>query len=159
MLGCVHVHDAYKAVDWPSVITVAGMIPFGVALEKTHTAADLAQLVVHTFGPAGPMAAMAAIFLLAIILTQIIENAAVAIILAPLAYGVAEGIQVNPKAFLVDLAICVSAGFCTPFAHESTILVMSPGHYRFKHYLQLGIVLALITWLLATLLTPLVWPL
>jgi di/tricarboxylate transporter len=157
VLGCIPVHDAYKSVDWPAVITVAGMIPFGVALEKTNTAADLAGYVVQTFAQAGPTAAMGAVFLIAIILTQFIENAAVAVILSPLAYAVAEGIHVNPKPFLVGLGICVSAGFCTPFAHESTILVMNPGHYRFKHYLQFGIVLVLITWLVATFLTPLIW--
>jgi di/tricarboxylate transporter len=159
VFGCIRIHDAYKTIDWPAVITVAGMIPFGVAMEKTETAADIAGFLVHTFAAAGPVAAMGAVFLLAIILTQLIENAAVAIILAPLAYGVAQGLQVNPKPFMVGLAICVSAGFCTPFAHESTILVMGPGHYRFKHYLQIGIVLTLLTWLVATFLTPLIWSL
>ena len=60
--------------------------------------------------------------------------------------------------FLVGLAICVSAAFCTPVAHESTILVMGPGRYQFKHYVQIGSAMAFLTWLIATLLTPLVWP-
>ena len=159
VLGCIHVRDAYKIIDWPSVITVAGMIPFGLALEKTETARDLANYLVQSTAHSGPVAAMGAVFLIAIILTQLIENAAVAIILSPLAYAVAQGIGVNPKPFMIGLAICVSAAFCTPFAHESTILVMSPGRYQFKHYLQLGTVLALITWAVATFLTPLIWPL
>jgi di/tricarboxylate transporter len=64
---------------------------------------------------------------------------------------------VSPKPFMVALGICVSSGFCTPVAHESTILVMGPGRYQFKHYLQIGGVIAFLTWLLATMVTPLVW--
>ena len=92
------------------------------------------------------------------LLTQLIENAAVAIILAPVAFEMARATGANPKPFLVGLAICVSAAFCTPVAHESTILVMGPGRYQFKHYLQVGALMALLTWLVASLLTPLVWP-
>lgn len=157
-LGCIRIGDAYNAVDWPSIVTVAAMIPYGLALEKTKTASDIARFTVQTFSDLGPVAVLGAVLLLAVILTQLIENAAVAIILAPLFYSVAEGFQVAPKPFLVGLAICVSAGFCTPFAHESTILVMGPGHYQFKHYLKIGAALALITWLFALVLTPLIWP-
>jgi di/tricarboxylate transporter len=82
----------------------------------------------------------------------------VAIILAPLAYQIARDTGVDPKPFLVGLAICVSSAFCTPVAHESTILVMGPGRYEFKHYLRIGGMMAFFTWLIATLLTPLVWP-
>lgn len=101
---------------------------------------------------------MGALLVFAAILTQFIENAAVAIILAPVAFQMAKDTGVDPKPFLVGLAICVSSAFCTPVAHESTILVMGPGRYQFKHYLQIGSVMALLTWLAATSLTPLVWP-
>ena len=98
------------------------------------------------------------LLLFPILLTQFIENAAVAIILAPFAFQMAKEAGVDPKPFLVGLAICVSAAFCTPVAHESTILVMGPGRYQCKHYVQIGSVMAFLTWLIATLLTPLVWP-
>ena len=104
------------------------------------------------------MAVMAALLAFAVVLTQLIENAAVAIILAPVAFQMARETGVDPKPFLVGLAICVSSAFCTPVAHESTILVMGPGRYQFKHYLQVGGVLALLTWLIGSLVTPLVWP-
>lgn len=98
------------------------------------------------------------ILLVAVVLTQLIENAAVAIILAPLAYQVAMETGADPKPFMVGLAICVSAGFCTPIAHESTILVMGPGRYEFKHYLQVGGMMAILTWLVATVVPPWIWP-
>lgn len=158
LLGCINLQDAYSNIDWPTIITLGGMIPFGLALEKTGAAAELAGLLVHTFQGIPPVYLLGVILLLTVVLTQLIENAAVAIILAPLAYQVAIGSGVDPKPFMVGLAICVSSAFCTPVAHESTILVRGPGRYQFRHYLQLGSVLAVLSWLLGTLLTPLVWP-
>jgi di/tricarboxylate transporter len=101
---------------------------------------------------------LGAILLLAVLFTQVIENAAVAIIPAPIAFNVSKATGADPRPFMIALGICVSTAFCTPFAHESTILVMQPGRYQFKHYLRIGGALALITWLLTTWFTPLVWP-
>jgi di/tricarboxylate transporter len=158
LLGCVKIKDAYESVNWQAVVTVAAMIPFGLALEKTGAAEGLAHAAVGLLQGYGPWVVMGALLLFATLLTQFIENAAVAIILAPLAYQMAKDTGVDPKPFLVGLAICVSSAFCTPVAHESTILVMGPGRYEFKHYLRIGGVMALLTWLIATWLTPLVWP-
>ncbi len=158
LLRYVKVKDAYAAVDWQAVVTVAGMIPFGIALEKTGAANGLAHATVEALKGFGPLAVMCALLAFAVVLTQLIENAAVAIILAPVAFQMAKETGADPKPFLVGLAICVSAAFCTPVAHESTILVMGPGRYQFKHYLQVGGVLALLTWLIGSLVTPLVWP-
>jgi len=159
LAGCIKIKDAYESVNWPAVVTVAAMIPFGLAFEKTGAAGDLARHTVILLHGFNPLWAMGALLIFAIVLTQFIENAAVAIILAPFAYQLALETGADPKPFLVGLAICVSAAFCTPVAHESTILVMGPGRYQFKHYLQIGSVMAFLTWLIATLLTPLVWPL
>jgi len=158
LLRYVKVKDAYEAVDWQALVTVAAMIPFGLALEKTGAAAALARVTVAALEGFGPMAVLAALLIFAVVLTQLIENAAVAIILAPVAFEMARETGADPKPFLVGLAICVSSAFCTPVAHESTILVMGPGRYQFKHYLQVGGMLALLTWLIASLVTPLVWP-
>ena len=100
---------------------------------------------------------LCALLALTVALTQIIENAAVAIILAPIAYQIAREAHANPKSFLVGLAICISTSFCTPVAHETTMLVMGPGRYRFKHYLAIGSGMAIIAWLLTTVVTPMVW--
>lgn len=158
LLGCVRIKDAYEAVNWQAVVTVAAMIPFGKALEETGAAESFARGAVALLQGFGPVVVMGALLLLAVLLTQFIDNAAVAIIVAPLAFQMAKETGVDPKPFLVGLGICVSSAFCTPVAHESTILVMAPGRYQFKHYLRIGGVLALLTWLLATFITPLVWP-
>ncbi len=158
LLGCIKIKDAYEAVNWAAVVTVAAMIPFGLAFEKTGAAAELARHTVALLQGHGSLVVLGALLMFAVVLTQFIENAAVAIILAPFAFQMAKETGVDPKPFLVGLAICVSSAFCTPVAHESTILVMGPGRYQIKHYLQIGGVMAFLTWLIATLLTPLVWP-
>jgi di/tricarboxylate transporter len=157
LLGCVKVTDTYKSVDWQAVATVGGMMSLGLALEKTGAAGALAHAIVANFEWTGPNMILCALLALTVALTQLIENAAVAIILAPIAYQIAREAHADPKSFLVGLAICISTSFCTPVAHETTMLVMGPGRYRFKHYLAIGSGMAVIAWLLTTVLTPMIW--
>jgi di/tricarboxylate transporter len=159
LLGCVKVTDTYKSVDWPAVATVGGMISFGLALEKTGAAGALAHAIVTDFQWAGPNFILGAMLMFTVALTQMIENAAIAIILAPVAYQIAREGHADPKPFMIGLAICISTSFCTPVAHETTMLVMGPGRYRFKHYLSIGSGMAIIAWLLATVVTPMIWKL
>jgi di/tricarboxylate transporter len=157
LLRCIKVTDTYKSVDWPAVATVGGMISFGFALEKTGAAAALAHAIVSNFQWAGPNLILGALLLFTVTLTQIIENAAVAIILAPIAFQIARESHGDPKPFMIGLAVCISTSFCTPVAHETTMLVMGPGRYRFTHYLTMGSGMAIVAWLIATYVTPLIW--
>jgi di/tricarboxylate transporter len=159
LLGCIRPRDARDAIDWSTVITIAALLPFGTALEKTGAAKGLAHLLVGATAGAGPVVALAAVLLVGLALTQVIDNAAVAIVVAPIAYRVATELGVEPTPFFVGLGLCTSAAFCTPFAHESTLLVSNAGGYHFRHFLRAGWALAIVTWLVATALTPLVWPL
>jgi len=159
LLRCIGPSDAYEAIDLPALVVVGGMIPFGLALEKTGAAHEVAALVGGATDGAAPILVLAILLLMAIGLTQVIENSAVAVILAPIAYELAVGCGSDPAAFLLAVAICVSAAFMTPVAHESTILVMAAGRYRFTDYLRLGAPLALITWLVTLLLVPLFYEL
>jgi di/tricarboxylate transporter len=157
LLGCVKVTDTYKSVDWAALATVGGMISFGFALGKTGAAGALAHSIVTNFEWAGPNLILGALLIFTVTLTQLIENAAVAIILAPIAYQIAREGHADPRPFMIGLAICISTSFCTPVAHETTMLVAGPGRYRFNHYLSIGSGMAVIAWLLATLMTPIVW--
>jgi di/tricarboxylate transporter len=159
LLGCIGLRAAYAAIDWPTLMVLGGMIPFSLALEKTGAAEAIAHATVRQLAAYDPVVLLGALLLIAILFTQVIENAAVAIIIAPVAFEVAQAADLDPKALMIPLAIVVSAGFTTPVAHESTILVMGPGQYEFRHYLKIGSVLVVITWVIATLVTPLLWPL
>jgi di/tricarboxylate transporter len=157
LLGCIKVTDTYKSVDWPAVATVGGMMSFGLALEKTGAAGALAHAIVAHAEWAGANLIFCALLALTVALTQVIENAAVAIILAPIAYQIAREGHADPKPFMVGLAVCISTSFCTPIAHETTMLVMGPGRYRFKHYLSAGSGMAIIAWLLTSFVAPKIW--
>ena len=159
LFGCITLRAAYASIDLPTLVILGGMIPYGLALEETGAAEAIATIAVEGLSGFPPIVLLGALLLIALVLTQIIENAAVAIIIAPIAYQVAQSADLDAKALMIPLAICISAGFTTPVAHESTILVMGPGHYRFKHYLTIGGALAIITWIVTVSLTPLIWPL
>jgi di/tricarboxylate transporter len=159
LFGLVGMNSAYRAIDLQSLVIVGAMIPFGEALAKTGTAQWLATQLAGSFAGQSPQLLLLALLLLAVLLTQLIENAAVAVILAPLAYELAIAGDCHPEPFLLGVAICVSAAFVTPIAHESTILVMGPGRYRFGDYLRLGLPFALLTWLVTALVLPWLWPL
>ena len=107
-----------------------------------------------SFSGMSPQLLLGALLLLAVLMTQLIENAAVAVVLAPISFALAEASGCDPAPFLLGVAICVSSAFVTPVAHESTILVMGPGRYRFRDYVVLGGPFALLTWLVTTLTLP-----
>ncbi|MEZ6037462.1 MAG: SLC13 family permease [Planctomycetota bacterium] len=159
LTGTVGMRSAYEAIDLPALVIVGAMIPFGEAMQKTGTAQSLAETMAGAFDGSPPMLLLGAILLLAVLLTQLIENAAVAVVLAPIAYALAVAADCRPAPFLLGVAICVSSAFVTPVAHESTILVMGPGRYRFRDYVILGGPFAIITWLVTTLTVPLFMPL
>jgi di/tricarboxylate transporter len=100
------------------------------------------------FGGLGPSVVLGALLLVTVLITQLVDNAAVAIVLAPVAYELALASDAEPATFLTAVAICASSAFMTPIAHESTILVMGAGGYRFTDYLKLGTPFSALTWLI-----------
>jgi di/tricarboxylate transporter len=159
LTGCVGMRNAYEALDLPALVIVGAMIPCGEALASTGTAWWLAEVAAGSIAGSSPELLLAALLLATVLLTQLIENAAVAVILAPLAFELAQAAGARPEPFLLGVAICVSAAFMTPVAHESTILVMGPGRYRFADYLRFGVPFALLTWLVTAVVVPWWWPL
>ncbi|MCK5941399.1 MAG: SLC13 family permease [Planctomycetes bacterium] len=159
LTGTVGMRRAYETIDLQALVIVGAMIPFGEALQVTGTAQWAAESMAASFDGLPPTFLLAAHLLLAMLMTQLIEKAAVAVVLAPIAYALAVAADCNPAPFLLGVAICVSSAFVTPVAHESTILVMGPGRYRFRDYVVLGGPFALITWIVTTVTLPWFMPL
>jgi di/tricarboxylate transporter len=159
LTGCIHLREAYESIDWKTIVVVGGMIPYGLALEATGTDQSLARAVLDTFHGLGPQSLLAGTMALVLIMTQLIGNAAVAVIFAPICYNLALAAGADPMPFMLGAAICASASFMTPVAHESTIIVMGPGGYAFRDYARLGTPLVLITWLVVVFFLPWVYPL
>jgi di/tricarboxylate transporter len=156
--GCLTMDEAYQAIEWKAVFLVAGTLPLGIALEKTGTAQFLAGFLVESLGGVGPTALLAGFFILTNLLTQFMSNAASTVLIAPIAIGAAEQMGSEPHALLMAVALAASAGFLTPVAHQSNVLVMGPGGYRFSDYLKAGLPFVLITFLAAVVMLPLLWP-
>ena len=156
--GCLTMDEAYGSIEWKAVFLVAGTLPLGIAMEKTGTAAFLAGLMVDAVGAFGPLALLAGFYILTNLLTQFMANAASMVLIAPIVIQAAQQIGSDPHALLMAVAVAASAGFLTPVAHQSNVLVMGPGGYRFSDYFKVGLPLNLLTFAVTLLLVPLIWP-
>jgi di/tricarboxylate transporter len=158
LTGSLRIEEAYRAIDWQVVFLLGGLLPLGIAMEKTGGADLLANLLINWVGDHGPMAILAALYLVTTILTAFMSNTATAALLVPIAVTTAAGFGIDPRPLLIAIAFGASASFMTPVGYQTNLLVYGPGSYRFSDYIKVGVPLTLIFWVLATLLIPLAWP-
>ena len=151
--------QAYRAVEWRTIFLVAGVLPLGVAMSKTGAAALVGAQVLEWVQPFGALGLLAGLFLVGTLLTQVMHGAAVAAILAPIAVDVGLQTGLDPRALAMGVALATSMAFITPLGHPVNILIMTPGGYRFKDFVRVGLPLAVIIFLLVMLLLPIFWPL
>jgi di/tricarboxylate transporter len=156
--GCLTMDEAYQSIEWQAVFLVAGTLPLGIAMQNTGAAEFLAGLMVSAAGNLGPLGLLVGFYILTNLLTQFMSNAASTVLIAPIAIDAARQIGADPRSLLIAVAIAASAGFLTPVAHQSNILVMNPGGYRFGDYWKVGLPLDLLTLIVVVVFVPLVWP-
>jgi di/tricarboxylate transporter len=156
--GVIDLEEAYEAIDWQVIFLLAGILTLGTALETTGAARLISSAILKTFGVWGPVAMIAAFYLLTSLLTEAMSNNASAAMIAPIAITTAETIGVSPRPFLVAVAFAASASFMTPVGYQTNTLIYGPGQYRFSDFLRVGTPLNLIFWVVATLLIPQFWP-
>ncbi len=156
--GCLTMDEAHRAIQWPVVFLIAGMLPLGIAMEQTGVAAYLADKMVALVGAAGPYAILAGLFIVTAVASQVMPNAAVALLLAPIALSTASSIGVSPYPLLMAVAVSASASFLSPVAHPSNLLVMGPGGYRFSDFLRIGFPLTVVVMVVSLILLPIFWP-
>lgn len=156
--GCLTPKEAYRSIQWEAVFLIAGMLPLGIALEKTGAASFLAQGVVGGVGGLGATAVMGGIFLLAALASQVMPNPAVAVLLAPIALNAAADLGVSPYPMMMTVAVSASAAFLSPVGHSANLLVMGPGGYRFSDYVRVGLPLTLLVMAAVLLMMPVFWP-
>ena len=140
----VKLREAYAAIDWPVVVLLGAMIPVGGALESTGGAALIAEQLMRFSAGLPTFVVLAVVLALAMFLSDVMNNAATAVIMAPIAVSVAQGVGGSPDAFLMAVAVGASCAFLTPIGHQSNTLVMGPGGYRFGDYWRLGLPLELL---------------
>ncbi|MGB0748614.1 MAG: SLC13 family permease [Magnetospiraceae bacterium] len=156
--GTITAREIYDSVDWSIIVLLAALIPVGHALETTGATQTLATQLLRMTDVLPVWALLAVFMALVMGLTNLINNAATAVIAAPVAVGLAQAIGVSPDAFLMATAIAASSAFLTPIGHQNNVLVMGPGGYRFGDYWRLGLPLQLLVLVIAVPLILLYWP-
>lgn len=158
-LGCLKADVAYRAIDWSCLFLIGGMLVIGAALEKTHAVELAAHFMTDHAAVLGPRVMLSLVILAASVCTNFLSNNAVAALLVPLAIETARQLHVDPRPFLMGVALGASACFATPIGYQTNTLVFSAGGYRFGDFLRLGLPLNLLHWALSSLLIPVFWPL
>ncbi len=159
LTGCVTMEEAYRYIEWKAVFLIAGMLPLGIAMQQTGAAQFLAGGVVSGVGGFGPLAVVAALFILTTLAAQVMPTAAVAVLLAPIALDMAVDLGMSPYALMMTVAMSASASFLSPVAHPANVLTMGPGGYRFTDYIRVGLPLTLTVLAVVLLVLPIFWPL
>jgi len=159
VLGILSLKEAYDSIDWPIIILLGAMIPVGGALETSGGAQTIADALLNVGRQVPPEATLVLILVGTMFLSDLINNAAAAVLMAPIAINVSHGMQVSPDAFLMAVAIGASCAFLTPIGHQSNTLVMGPGGYHFGDYWRVGLLLEIIIVVVAVPLLLLFWPL
>ncbi|MBK6327640.1 MAG: SLC13 family permease [Chloroflexi bacterium] len=156
--GCLTPTQAYRTINWQSVVLIAAMIPMSTALQITGGADLVANLLVSTLGSWGNLALLVGIFVLTTGFSQVISNTATAVLVAPIVLGTASALGVSPYPLMMTVAIGASTAFLTPIASTTNLMVMSPGGYTFKDFVKNGLPLVLLFLLTTLLLVPIIWP-
>jgi len=158
LFQCIDMYDAYRSIQWQTLILIVGMLPFSLALQNTGGVDMMADVLLRALGNAGPTTMLAAIFMLTAAFGLFISNTATAVLIAPVALAVADELGLSPYPFAMAVALAASAAFMTPVSSPVNTLVLGPGEYNFFDFVRVGVPFTLIVMLLSLVLIPLIFP-
>ena len=159
LTGCFrNVEEAYKTINWESVVLIAAMLPMSLALEKTGASNLISEKLVSGLGDYGPLVLMTGIYFNTSLLTMYISNTATAVLVAPIALQSAIAINVSPYPFLLAVTVGASMCFASPFSTPPNALVMSAGKYTFMDYVKVGLPLQIVMGIVMVFILPLLFP-
>ena len=157
--GILPIRDLYKEIDWPIIVLLGTMIPISNALQTTGASQLLAEALITTTQNLPHWSILTLIMIITMCLSDIINNAATALIMAPIASGIAISLGVNIDPFLMSVAVGASCAFLTPIGHQCNALILGPGGYKFSDYWRMGLPLEILIILFGTPLILYFWPL
>jgi di/tricarboxylate transporter len=159
LLDILPVRELYDGIDWSVVVLLGAMIPVGQALQDTGTTTVIAHILSAAVAGLPAAVALAVVLVLTMSLSDVINNAATAVVMAPVAVGLANQLDANPDSFLMAVAIGASCAFLTPIGHQNNALIMGAGGYRFGDYWRMGLPLEILIVAVAIPMLLWVWPL
>ena len=156
---CLDPDEAYKAIHWPILMLIFGMMAIGTAMETSGAGALIVKELVGMVGSFGPVAVLSLVYFLTSFFTEFMSHNATAVLITPIAIGLAQQMGVDPRPFVVAVMFAASASFATPIGYATNTLVYAAGGYRFTDFVRVGLPLNLLLWIVASLVLPLFWPL
>ncbi|WP_445680857.1 SLC13 family permease [Radicibacter daui] len=155
---CVDVEEAYRSVEWRILILIFGMLAVGTALDKTGAMKMMIDALAPWLMHLPPWAVLAGVYVLTSFLTEIITNNAVAVLMTPLAIGLAGHMGVDARPFVIAVMFAASASFATPIGYQTNTMVYSAGGYHFSDFLKVGAPLNILLGITSICLIPVFWP-
>jgi di/tricarboxylate transporter len=159
VLRTVPPRTAYEAVDWPVIVLLAALMPVANAIETTGAANVIARVLLESIAGGNAIFALVALLIVTMLLSDLMNNAATAAVMCPIAIGAANQLGVSADAFLMAVALGASCAFLTPIGHQNNTLILGPGGFRFGDYWKLGLPLEILTLVVGVPLLLIVWPL
>lgn len=159
VLRTVPPREVYTAIDWPVVVLLAALIPVAGAMETTGTADLIARFLFDTLAQGHPVIGLALILAVTMTLSDLMNNAATAAVMCPIAIGAASTLGVSADPYLMAVAVGASCAFLTPIGHQNNTLILGPGGFRFGDYWRLGLPVQLVVFVVSMPMLLLVWPL
>ncbi|MFP7007254.1 SLC13 family permease [Klebsiella variicola] len=155
---CINAESAYKAIHWPSIILIVGMMPFALALQKTGGVDLVVKGLMDIAGSEGPYLMLGCLFVMCAAIGLFISNTATAVLMAPIALAAAKSMGVSPYPFAMVVAMAASAAFMTPVSSPVNTLVLGPGKYSFSDFVKIGVPFTVLVMVVCVLLIPVLFP-
>jgi len=154
---CLRLEEAYKAINWQVIFLLAGILPLGIAMQKSGAAGLIAERAVGMVGDMGPVAVLAVVYLMTSVMTDTMSNNAAAVLLAPIAISTAVQMGVDPRPFLMAITFAASTGFSTPVGYQTNTMIYNFGGYKYTDFLRTGVPLSILFWILSVIFIPRIW--
>jgi di/tricarboxylate transporter len=159
LMGCLVIDEAYRAIDWPVIFVIAGLLPLGTALDHSGAAAFLAAPLLAVLEPMGPWWVIGGLYVVTAIANLVIPAPALVVLMAPIVLSASSHLNVAPHTAMMAVAMAASASFASPVSHAAHLMVMGPGGYRLADFVKVGLPLAVMIFALVMALLPVLWPL
>ena len=157
LTGCLTNQEAYQAINWQVIFLLAGVLPLGIAMQKTGAAQLMVDGIVSQLQVYGPTAVLSAFFFMSMMLTNLISNQATAALLAPIAIEAASSMDINAAPLLVAVTMAASLSFMTPIGYQTNTMIFGPGQYKFTDFVKVGTPLNILFWIIGTFAIPYFW--